>query len=189
MVYARYNGTVQDTNGRAVPNAFIEVRRSSADNSLVPLFIDPSGSTPLGNPFSASADGHFFFHTRGNFLRIRAYLGDSFNPTFEAVWDQVPVGSSQGFDVEDLGQALSAGIVPFATEAELLGYAPVSDTNVGALVLDDPDPTKNGYWTWDPTGEVWAFRRGLPDTFSSLVSVGGTPNAITANVAPGVDPA
>lgn len=54
-------------------------------------------------------------------------------------------------------------------------------------MLDDPDPTKNGYYYRAST--AWVKGRGFPDTAAELVEVAGTANAVTAGVEAGVNPA
>lgn len=189
MPFFRFNGTVQDLAGNVVPNAQIEVRNAAGNRELVPLYADRNGTQARSNPFQADSRGRFFFHTRGGVRRIRAYMGDALNPTFETFWDFEAIGTAQEYDVEDLGVALTAGLIPVATVADLAGVVPVDEElNVGAIVLSDPDPTKNGYYTYDTLLGSWVWRRGLPDSFARLVAIGGTPDSITANVAPGVDP-
>lgn len=188
MAFYRFNGTVQDLAGNVVPNASIEVRNATGSRELVPLYSDRNGTQARPNPFSADNRGRFFFHTRGGVRRIRAYTGDSLNPTFETFWDFEPMGTSQEHDVEDLGVALSAGLIPVATVADLEGVTPADEElNLGAIVLDDPDPENNGYWTYDQVGNNWVFRRGLPDTFARLTLTGAsTPNALVTTVPSGV---
>jgi len=63
----------------------------------------------------------------------------------------------------------------FATEV-LLKAAPLA-SKVSAWVFGDPDPEKNGIWSW--TGTVWAWTLPLPYSMSVLHNPGaGTPNAI-----------
>lgn len=72
------------------------------------------------------------------------------------------------------------------TKAALDLVTPASET-YGGLVLNDPDPTKNGSYYRDSA--AWVKGRGFPDTFALLTSVGGTANAITASTEAGVNPA
>lgn len=70
------------------------------------------------------------------------------------------------------------------TKAALDLVTPASE-NYGGLVLNDPDPAKNGYYYRD--SEAWVKGRGLPDTVAN-VSLGGPTNAQTGVAAAGVDP-
>lgn len=185
MALARYNGTVQDGEGRPVDHAKIEVRRSTGARNLIVVYSDPDGVFSLGNPFESDEDGHFFFHAPGGQYRIRAFLGDSLAPTFETFWDYTPVGNTQSLDSDQLGQYLSAGISPFPTKAALDLTTPTSGYT-GAVVLSDPDPTKNGWYTY--AASVWTRRRGLPDTMARMYLTGGTENDLVATLSAGVDP-
>lgn len=78
------------------------------------------------------------------------------------------------------GQAITKG-----TLAELTAITPPTENYMG-IVLDDPDPTNNGYYS--RVAAAWVFQRGFPDTFAVLASIGGTANAITASTASGIDP-
>lgn len=70
------------------------------------------------------------------------------------------------------------------TKAALDAVTPVSE-NYGGLVLNDPDPTKNGYYYRDSA--AWVKGRGFPDTFAQI-TLGGTVNDQTGTVAAGVSP-
>lgn len=71
------------------------------------------------------------------------------------------------------------------TFAQLDGVTPPTEDYMG-VVLNDPDPTKNGYYS--RVSAVWSFGRGFPDTFAELTDVGGSANAVTASISSGVDP-
>jgi len=83
------------------------------------------------------------------------------------------------------GTGLNPAVVK-QTKAALDLVTPASET-YGGLVLNDPDPTKNGYYY--RAGAAWVKGRGFPDTFAVLTSIGGTANAITASTEAGVNPA
>lgn len=72
------------------------------------------------------------------------------------------------------------------TKAALDLVTPVSES-YGGMVLNDPDPAKNGYYS--RASAAWVKGRGFPDTLAVLGSVGGTGNAITATAASAVHPA
>lgn len=71
------------------------------------------------------------------------------------------------------------------TAAALDLVTPAAET-YGGVVLNDPDPTKNGYYY--RSSAVWVKGRGFPDTFAELTGLGGSANAVTASSAPGVVP-
>lgn len=78
------------------------------------------------------------------------------------------------------GQAITKG-----TLAELTAVTPPTENYMG-VVLDDPDPTNNGYYS--RVAAAWVWQRGFPDTFAQ-VTLAGTANAQTGTVAAGVNPA
>lgn len=71
------------------------------------------------------------------------------------------------------------------TLAALTAVTPPTEDYMG-VVLDDPDPSNNGYYS--RVAAAWVWERGFPDTFAR-VTLGGTANAQTGSVAAGVDPA
>lgn len=87
--------------------------------------------------------------------------------------------------LKSLFGAASSPAVVKNTRAALDLITPVSE-NYGGRVLNDPDPSNNGEYY--RSGGGWVRGRGFPDTFALLIDVGGTANAITASVGPGVDP-
>jgi len=97
MALAAFNGQVQDLEGNALANVFIEVRRAIPGQPLARIYADRDGTVPLGNPFALNPlnKGHFRFHVEGGAYRVRAYDGQG----FEKVWDYVAVGTAQEFDV------------------------------------------------------------------------------------------
>ena len=70
------------------------------------------------------------------------------------------------------------------TKAALDAVTPVSE-NYGGMVLNDPDPTKNGYYYRESA--AWVKGRGLPDSIAE-VTLAGPANAQTGT-ASGVNPA
>lgn len=63
--------------------------------------------------------------------------------------------------------------------------APASGLRPTGFVYADPDPAKNGVYTW--TGSAWVRDRGLPEQVATLTVTGGAPNAIVATAQAGVD--
>jgi len=93
MPFARYQFTVTDGSGNAVPGASVEVRREVIGLPLVQLFSDRDGNVPIGNPILADADGFVAFHIQGGAFKITASSGG-----FERTWRYVPIGTLQEFD-------------------------------------------------------------------------------------------
>ncbi|WP_315804029.1 hypothetical protein [Bradyrhizobium sp. SZCCHNS3002] len=84
MVFPRHQFSVLDSAGNVVPAAHVEVRSEVPGQPLAVLYADRGGTTPLGNPFDADAQGFAFFHVIGGAYQIRVYTGLSGAPTFEA---------------------------------------------------------------------------------------------------------
>lgn len=108
MVMARRSGTVVDQAGNIVTNAKIEVRREQPGQPLAALKSDRNGSVGMSNPFDAEADGSFAFHVIGGVYQIRAYVGPSGAPTFQAPIERY-VGIGLGSETDSV-----AGGAPFA---------------------------------------------------------------------------
>ncbi|MBR1230199.1 hypothetical protein JQ600_35480 [Bradyrhizobium sp. AUGA SZCCT0176] len=98
MSLAVYNRTVQDSGGNVVPSAHIEVRREVPGQPLATIYSDRDGTSVLSNPFDAEADGSFSLFAVGGAYRIRAYLGPSGTPTFEAILRYEAIGLSAETD-------------------------------------------------------------------------------------------
>lgn len=82
-----------------------------------------------------------------------------------------------------MGSASNPAIVK-QTKVALDLVTPASET-YGGLVLNDPDPTKNGYY-YRSSG-TWVKGRSFPDTMAQ-VTLAGTSAAQTGDVPAGVDP-
>ncbi len=78
----------------------------------------------------------------------------------------------------------SAPAIVRQTRTELNAVTPASET-YGGLVLNDPNPANNGYYS--RSGGSWVFGRGFPDTFAR-VALSGSGSALTGEVNPGVNP-
>jgi hypothetical protein len=76
------------------------------------------------------------------------------------------------------------GWVVTQTLAELNGVTPENETD-GGVVLADPDPANNGYYSRE--AGAWVKGRGFPDSVAVLTSVSGS-NTISAAAQAGVDP-
>lgn len=124
MALAKYNGVVL-SDGAGVASAHIEVRQETPGFPLAALYSDRAGTTPLGNPFDAETDGSFGFHVVGGAYRIRAYLGSSGSPTYEApILRYVGIGlNSESDSVSQLTQreVTAAGAVTVdADDADII---------------------------------------------------------------------
>lgn len=75
MALARYQFTVTDEAGNVQPLASVEVRSEAPGAALAALYSDRSGTTPLGNPFLADADGFAAFHVIGGAYKITSTFG------------------------------------------------------------------------------------------------------------------
>lgn len=71
------------------------------------------------------------------------------------------------------------------TKAALDLITPASE-NYGGLVLNDPDPAKNGYYY--RSASVWVKGRGFPDTFAEVV-LSGSGTAQTGTISAAISPA
>lgn len=70
------------------------------------------------------------------------------------------------------------------TFTSLSGVTPPTE-NYGGIVLDDTDPTKNGYYS--RVAAAWVWERGFPDTFAQA-TFSGSSTAQAMTFSPGVDP-
>ena len=114
MVLARFQRTIVDALGNVLPAATITVRKEIAGAPLAVLYTDRAGTTPLGNPFAADADGFAAFHTAGGAFRITATSGAT-----SIDWRYVPIGLAGEAD------AVSNG-------TEMLFAAATADADPGA---------------------------------------------------------
>lgn len=93
-------------------------------------------------------------------------------------------------DIRRWGQSVESLVgvgVARRTAALLATVVPATGTFPLAAVTHDPDPEKNGFWTW--TGSAWQWDRPFPDTIAVLTNLGGSANAVTASTKAGVSPA
>lgn len=104
MALARWQATIVDDAGNTQASASVEVRDES-DNSLVSIFSDRDGVTPLSNPMSADSEGFAAFHTFGGAYKITATKG-----AFSRVWRYVGIGTAGEYDVEGIVVDIAAQI-------------------------------------------------------------------------------
>lgn len=75
-----------------------------------------------------------------------------------------------------------------STLSDLQAVTPAAGTFPRGEVKDDPDPTNNGWYSWDSDNTQWVFDRSFPDTLAS-VALSGPANAQLGTLGAGVDPA
>ena len=184
MALARYEGVAQDRAGNVIPFATIEVRKDQPGRPVVPLFSDRNGTVGIGNPITANELGQFGFHVLGGVYYIRVFTGPTQAPFQQFTKRYVAVGTAAERDVEELASSLNAGMGIFATFAGLELFTPEAD-NVGARVINDPNPALNGDYLY--VTDTWVKQRGLPDTLARMEVTGGTADAIEASITDGVD--
>lgn len=146
MVMARWQATITDDAGNVVPNANVQVRREIAGLPLAQLYADSEGLTPLGNPFTADADGYaFFYAVGGTTLRVRA-----FKDGFQRIFYDVRNGNAGTFDADQFGigsntdrqVATLADRDAYDGEAEGYGVlvSDIGDGRAGIYTRDDSAP-------------------------------------------------
>lgn len=97
--------TILTANGAisVTPNAKIEVRNSSG--LLAPLWLDREGKQPSSNPFTADSNGFFRVYVGGGRYHITASADGR-----SQEWHDVPLGTSQGYDLEQLTVLVNDGM-------------------------------------------------------------------------------
>lgn len=91
MTLYRWQATVQDAAGNAVPGATVEVRNETTGLLAVP-YADRDGLTLLGNPFTASdPNGLVAFYAVPGFYRVVATVG-----ALTATWRWINIGALNG---------------------------------------------------------------------------------------------
>lgn len=175
---SRRQFSVTDQAGNVVPGAWIEVKLAIVDGQpLATLYQDRAGTVPLGNPFQADANGFFFYHAAAGVQRVRAYVGPSGAPTFEQVWDYVPVGTIDELDY-DIDQALAAnsdGLIP--TQKAIKAYVDNLLGGGGAILIndasftlrDDGDTTRKAQFQLSGISSGQTRTYTLPDASTVLV--------------------
>jgi len=177
MTLARYQAFAVDAAGNILPEASVTVRLELT-GGLAPLYSDRAGSTPKGNPFTADADGYFYFHAIGGAYRVTVTLGSA-TRTFRYVG--VGLGSESDFTILPLGETVPqvADIAARAVyDGEAAGFRViVSDTGDGRAALYTMGPSGSGDWS-DPayiTGPGVNGEPGSSDvvgTSTSSVAIG-----------------
>lgn len=92
--FARYQSFAQDALGNAIISPTVEVRRES-DGTIVPLYSDRTGVTPVGNPFVGGGDGLIAFHVAGGAYKITITKSG-----FSRVLRYVAIGTYSELDID-----------------------------------------------------------------------------------------
>lgn len=74
MTLYRWQASITDEAGNVMPGATVTVR-NEVSGLLPTLYVDKAGATPLGNPFTADANGAAEFYVAAGFYEITATLG------------------------------------------------------------------------------------------------------------------
>lgn len=93
MAFARYNLTITDDSGNVVDGASVEVRHETVGAPLATLYADRDGTTPLGNPYTASDGGDAGFFVGGGAYRVTIT-----SASVSRDWRYVAVGTGQETD-------------------------------------------------------------------------------------------
>lgn len=179
MDFAAWHSVVTDDNGAVVPQATITVRHTDT-GALARLYSVRDGSEPKGNPFQTGIDGMISFFASGGAYTVIASKG-----TLERRWSFVPIGTAQEYDIDGLAEYLNSGVVYYRTYAEMAASSP-ANFPAASVVLSDADGSKNGYYTNDGTG--WVFARTLPDSIARASIYSGNVNNPVANISAGINP-
>lgn len=147
MSLAAHQLTVTDLQGNVVAGAHIEVRSEVPGQPLAAVYSDRAGTVALGNPFDTDSNGFVRFFVVGGAYQIRAYVGASGAPDFEAPLQRyVGIGLAQETDApaEGLVQRVhtaAGGVTVTNDDADII----VVKKTVGAataVLLPDPSTTR-----------------------------------------------
>lgn len=118
------------------------------------------------------------------YAALHEILGNFFDEEGNSKTGRVPIDNLIAQIIaSDLYQQAGIGVSSFTD----LPVGTEADIGRIAYVFQDADVTKNGIYVFTEA-EEWEKQRSFPDTATTLVSVGGTANAITASYLTGVDP-
>ena len=180
MDYAAWHSVVTDDNGKVVPMASITVRHTDT-GALARLYNARDGSEPKSNPFQTGADGMISFFAAGGAYTVIAAQG-----SLERRWPFVPIGTAQEYDIDSLAEYLNSGVIYHQTFADMSASQPLQFP-AASVVLADPDGSKNGYYTNDGSG--WLFARTMPDSIARATIYNNTDiNSPKANISQGINP-
>lgn len=196
MALARHQFTVVDASGNIVPSASVEVR-SESSGLLAQLYSDRAGTTPIGNPFNADANGFASFYVAGGAYKIEASAGSS----SLAPWRYVGIGllgerdalaaADIAFDPTGTGLAsvttqtalaeLESDLADLDAVANPAGFASGMET-----FLNAPSSANLAATLTDETGSGLAVF-GTRPTITAPVIVGRTPTSATVTIANGAN--
>lgn len=150
MALASRSMTVQDTEGRVVPYAWVEVRREDvAGLPLANLYSDRAGTVGLGNPVQTNAYGFVQFFVSGGAFKITSYLDDG---SYESILRYEGIG--RGSEV-DITFTIPKGLWNSGTTYQQNDHVYRGGDNFVSLVADNlnhtPDDTTPGdtaYWMY-----------------------------------------
>lgn len=153
MTLARWQATIVDDEGNALPGASVEVRRETTGSPLEALYSDRDGTVSKGNPFSADSDGYAFFHAAGGAFKITVTASG-----LTRIWRYVGVGLSAERDFVDVfnpsglwNPATTYGTNDLVT-FEGLAFVSNVDGNIGHSPPGTGSPitagTSNEFWTF-----------------------------------------
>jgi hypothetical protein len=146
MPYNVFQRSIVDTAGNVMPLATVTVRDQDT-SALVQLYSDYAGTTPIGNPMTATSEGFARFYVDDGRYQITATSG-----ALSRVWENEVLGMSIEYDavdavplslhdyVEDSGEFLLSGFLPRGLKAAIRDYSSTSDVSayfqnaVGALI-------------------------------------------------------
>lgn len=182
MALARWQATIVNEAGNIIPLAFVEVRQEIAGAPLALLYSDRPGTSAIGNPFQADAEGFAAFHVAGGAYKIRAYSG-----AFERIWRYVGIGTAAEFDATIFTNA-NRITARAATTANITVATALNDgdsldgltlaTGDIVLVKNQTAPAENGLYVAGVTPARHADFDTFDEHAGALVAVSeGTANA------------
>lgn len=161
-----------NANGLPVSGAKISFYRAGTSSRMT-VYQDYAGLTPHTNPVVADASGTFPAIYVQNTTFLKYILTDANDVTIATV-DRFLIAA---------GSSANGNLYTVEKASDL--PSPATEFDEGH-VLNDPDPTNNGYYYRD--AGAWVKGRGFPDTFAQ-VTLSGTGAAQTGTTGAGVNPA
>jgi len=192
MTLYRWQATITDEAGNAMPGATVTVRNETT-GLLATLYADKAGGTPLGNPFPADDNGAAAFYVAAGFYKVTATMGTLIAEaqdanlggmnaaTYDPDGVEADVFNSANIRYENAGSGLDAENVQAALDelaakvtftGALLTVAsgsPLPGTNVGPLYHVDYADSM-GWVTYSANGAAYAGYAS--DGIGDLVKLG-----------------
>lgn len=177
-VLAKWERTVQDTEGNVMPKAWVDVRieaGSVVDVTGMPrasLFKDRDGAIPLGNPFQADSDGNAIFYAAGGAHRVAITRADGTGTPRILRYEAIGRGAEVDFlFVNPMG--LWSSVITYALTDMVYksGYVYVSmvDGNLNHAPDDVGSPGDTAYWMY--MGTAVPGPSGVGDQFDVPIYV------------------